>query len=75
VRVWEALRQGPPGSTASYAEIAERLGQPRAAQAVAQACAANPIAVAIPCQRVERKAVLLKRGRPEPWTATRPPGP
>jgi AraC family transcriptional regulator, regulatory protein of adaptative response / methylated-DNA-[protein]-cysteine methyltransferase len=75
VRVWEALRLIPPGSTASYAEIARRLGRPKAARAVAQACAANPIAVAIPCHRVvrtdeslsgyrwgvERKAELLRR--------------
>jgi AraC family transcriptional regulator of adaptative response/methylated-DNA-[protein]-cysteine methyltransferase len=75
VRVWEALRRIPPGSTISYTELAERIGQPTAARAVAGACAANPIAVAIPCHRVvrtdkslsgyywgvERKAELLKR--------------
>jgi AraC family transcriptional regulator of adaptative response/methylated-DNA-[protein]-cysteine methyltransferase len=55
VRVWEALRQIPPGSTASYSDIAERIGQPNAARAVAQACGANPIAVAIPCHRVVRR--------------------
>jgi AraC family transcriptional regulator, regulatory protein of adaptative response / methylated-DNA-[protein]-cysteine methyltransferase len=54
VRVWKALRQIPSGSTASYTEIAERIGRPTAARAVAQACAANPIAVAIPCHRVVR---------------------
>jgi AraC family transcriptional regulator of adaptative response/methylated-DNA-[protein]-cysteine methyltransferase len=53
-RVWEALRAIPPGSTASYAEIAERIGAPKAVRAVAQACAANAIAVAIPCHRVVR---------------------
>lgn len=53
-RVWQALREIPPGSTASYAEVAERIGQPRAVRAVAQACAANPIAVVIPCHRVVR---------------------
>ncbi|WP_104493891.1 bifunctional DNA-binding transcriptional regulator/O6-methylguanine-DNA methyltransferase Ada [Paracoccus denitrificans] len=53
-RVWQALRQIPPGTTASYAEIARRIGEPRASRAVAQACAANPIAVAIPCHRVVR---------------------
>ena len=53
-RVWEALQQIPAGSTASYSDIAERLGQPRAVRAVAQACAANSIAVAIPCHRVVR---------------------
>ena len=47
-RVWQALREIPPGSTASYAQIAERIGAPRAVRAVAQACAANRIAVAIP---------------------------
>jgi AraC family transcriptional regulator of adaptative response/methylated-DNA-[protein]-cysteine methyltransferase len=53
-RVWEALRAIPPGSTASYAEVAARLGLPKAARAVAQACAANPLALAIPCHRVVR---------------------
>ena len=74
-RVWQALRQIPPGSTATYTEIAKRIGQPTATRAVAQACGANPIAIAIPCHRVirtdeslsgyrwgvERKAELLKR--------------
>ncbi len=77
MRIWEALRQIPLGSTASYAEIAARIGMPQAARAVAGACAANPIAVAIPCHRVvrtdeslsgyrwgvQRKAELLKRER------------
>ncbi|HXE19327.1 MAG TPA: methylated-DNA--[protein]-cysteine S-methyltransferase, partial [Castellaniella sp.] len=54
-RVWQALREIPPGTTASYADIARRIGAPRAARAVAQACAANSIAVAIPCHRVVRK--------------------
>lgn len=53
-RVWQALRRIPAGTTASYAEIAARLGTPKAVRAVAQACAANPIAVAIPCHRVVR---------------------
>lgn len=53
-RVWEALRAIPPGSTASYTEIACRIGAPRAVRAVAAACAANPLAVAIPCHRVVR---------------------
>ena len=53
-RVWKALREVPPGVTASYAEVAERIGRPGAARAVARACAANPIAVAIPCHRVVR---------------------
>lgn len=53
-RVWQALRAIPPGSTASYAEIAGRIGAPKAVRAVAQACAANALAVAIPCHRVVR---------------------
>ncbi len=53
-RVWQALREIPAGSTASYAEIAARIGAPRAVRAVAQACAANHLAVAIPCHRVVR---------------------
>ncbi len=74
-RVWQALRKIPAGSTASYAEIAERIGAPRSVRAVAQACAANALAVAIPCHRVvrtdgalsgyrwgvERKRALLER--------------
>jgi AraC family transcriptional regulator of adaptative response/methylated-DNA-[protein]-cysteine methyltransferase len=76
-RVWRALRAVPSGSTASYAEIAARIGRPKAVRAVAQACAANPVAVAIPCHRVvrtdgalsgyrwgaERKRALLDRER------------
>jgi AraC family transcriptional regulator of adaptative response/methylated-DNA-[protein]-cysteine methyltransferase len=53
-RVWQALREIPLGSTATYAEIANRIGEPRAVRAVAGACAANAIAVAIPCHRVVR---------------------
>ncbi len=53
-RVWTALRDIPPGSTASYREIAQRIGNPKAVRAVARACAANPVAVAIPCHRVVR---------------------
>jgi AraC family transcriptional regulator of adaptative response/methylated-DNA-[protein]-cysteine methyltransferase len=78
-RVWEALRQIPAGSTARYAEIAERIGQPKSVRAVAQACGANHLAVAVPCHRVvrtdvslsgyhwgvERKGRLLKRERGE----------
>jgi AraC family transcriptional regulator, regulatory protein of adaptative response / methylated-DNA-[protein]-cysteine methyltransferase len=73
-RVWQTLRKIPVGSTASYSEIAERIGAPKAVRAVAQACASNAIAVAIPCHRVlrtdrslsgyrwgvERKRALLK---------------
>jgi len=51
-RVWQALREIVPGETASYAEIARRIGAPRAARAVAGACAANPLAIIIPCHRV-----------------------
>lgn len=79
-RVWQALREIPPGSTASYAEIAQRLGQPSAVRAVAGACAANTLAVAIPCHRVvrsdgalsgyrwgvERKRALLEREAQDP---------
>jgi AraC family transcriptional regulator, regulatory protein of adaptative response / methylated-DNA-[protein]-cysteine methyltransferase len=53
-RVWKALSRIPAGKTASYAEIATRIGAPRAVRAVAQACAANALAVAIPCHRVVR---------------------
>ncbi len=76
-RVWQALTEIPGGSTASYSEIAARLGDPKASRAVAGACAANPLAVAIPCHRVvrvdgslsgyrwgiERKRALLERER------------
>jgi AraC family transcriptional regulator of adaptative response/methylated-DNA-[protein]-cysteine methyltransferase len=53
-RVWQALREIPIGTTASYAEIARRIGSPDAARAVAQACASNALAVVIPCHRVVR---------------------
>ncbi|MEO6227015.1 MAG: bifunctional DNA-binding transcriptional regulator/O6-methylguanine-DNA methyltransferase Ada [Thermomonas sp.] len=53
-RVWQALRQIPAGQTASYAQIAEAIGAPRSVRAVAGACAANALAVAIPCHRVVR---------------------
>ena len=53
-RVWKALRAIPAGSTATYSEIARRIGRPRAVRAVAQACATNALAVAIPCHRVVR---------------------
>jgi len=74
-RVWQALRKIPAGATASYTEIAKRIGAPKSVRAVAQACAANALAVAIPCHRVvrndgalsgyrwgvERKRALLRR--------------
>ncbi|WP_084059023.1 bifunctional DNA-binding transcriptional regulator/O6-methylguanine-DNA methyltransferase Ada [Desulfacinum hydrothermale] len=53
-RVWEALRHIPPGTTATYAEIARKIEKPSAARAVARACASNPAAVVIPCHRVVR---------------------
>ena len=74
-RVWQALQKVPAGKTVSYSELAERIGSPKAVRAVAGACAANRLAVAIPCHRVvrndgdisgyrwgvERKRALLKR--------------
>jgi AraC family transcriptional regulator, regulatory protein of adaptative response / methylated-DNA-[protein]-cysteine methyltransferase len=53
-RVWQALREIPAGSTVSYTDIARRIGAPKSVRAVAQACGANPLAVAIPCHRVVR---------------------
>jgi AraC family transcriptional regulator, regulatory protein of adaptative response / methylated-DNA-[protein]-cysteine methyltransferase len=77
-RVWKALRDIPVGQTASYADIARRIGAPTAVRAVARACGANALAVAIPCHRVvrsdgapsgyrwgvERKRALLAREAP-----------
>ena len=74
-RVWKALQEIPPGSTVSYSDIANKIGVPKAVRAVAQACGANTLAVAIPCHRVvrndgslsgyrwgvERKRALLER--------------
>jgi AraC family transcriptional regulator of adaptative response/methylated-DNA-[protein]-cysteine methyltransferase len=74
-RVWQALQEIPAGATLSYTEVARRIGAPRAVRAVAGACAANNLAVAIPCHRVvhndgslsryawgvERKRVLIDR--------------
>jgi len=53
--VWRALREIPAGVTQTYGEVAQRIGAPHAAKEVGEACAANPIAVAIPCHRVVRK--------------------
>ncbi|RYD39519.1 MAG: methylated-DNA--[protein]-cysteine S-methyltransferase, partial [Verrucomicrobiaceae bacterium] len=53
-RVWQALREIPAGTTRSYSEIAESIGSPKSVRAVAGACGANAIAVAIPCHRVVR---------------------
>jgi AraC family transcriptional regulator, regulatory protein of adaptative response / methylated-DNA-[protein]-cysteine methyltransferase len=74
-RVWQALQEIPVGATVCYAELAQRIGAPKAVRAVAGACAANKLAVAIPCHRVirndgstsgcawgvERKRALLDR--------------
>jgi len=54
-RVWNALREIPPGQTVSYGDIAARIGSPREARAVAEACAANMLAVVVPCHRVVKK--------------------
>jgi AraC family transcriptional regulator of adaptative response/methylated-DNA-[protein]-cysteine methyltransferase len=54
-RVWQALREIPVGETLSYAEVARRIGSPRAVRGVAGACAANNLAVAIPCHRMVRQ--------------------
>jgi AraC family transcriptional regulator of adaptative response/methylated-DNA-[protein]-cysteine methyltransferase len=76
-RVWQALQAVPPGTTITYADLAKKIGAPRSARAVASACAANALAVAIPCHRVvrtdgslsgyrwgvERKRALLERER------------
>jgi AraC family transcriptional regulator of adaptative response/methylated-DNA-[protein]-cysteine methyltransferase len=75
LRVWQALCEIPLGSTVSYSDIANRIGSPRSVRAVARACGANALAVAIPCHRVvrgdgglsgyrwgvERKRMLLER--------------
>lgn len=74
-RVWQALQQIPTGTTVSYTELARQIGMPKAARAVARACAANSLALVIPCHRViksdgglsgyrwgiERKRILLER--------------
>ena len=53
-RVWQALREIPAGKTLSYSQLAQKIGKPQAVRAVASACAANKIAVAIPCHRIVR---------------------
>ncbi|HEY0800536.1 MAG TPA: bifunctional DNA-binding transcriptional regulator/O6-methylguanine-DNA methyltransferase Ada [Steroidobacteraceae bacterium] len=87
-RVWQALQKIPPGTTATYSEIARRIGSPKAVRAVAGACASNNIAVAIPCHRVirndgglsgyrwgvERKRELLGRERARGRKLSRPKG-
>src|ERR1044071_5669583 len=76
-RVWNALREIQPGTTQTYSEVARRLGVAATAKEVGEACAANPLAVAVPCHRVlrkdgslggyrwglRRKRALLERGR------------
>jgi AraC family transcriptional regulator of adaptative response/methylated-DNA-[protein]-cysteine methyltransferase len=54
-RVWNALREIPPGTTETYSDVARRLGGAASAKEVGEACAANPLAVAVPCHRVLRK--------------------
>jgi AraC family transcriptional regulator of adaptative response/methylated-DNA-[protein]-cysteine methyltransferase len=54
-RVWNALREIPPGTTETYLDVAQRLGIAATAKEVGQACAANPLAVVVPCHRVVRK--------------------
>ena len=67
LRVWQALGEIPVGSTASYSDIARRIGSPEAALEVAEACAANAIAVAVPCHRVVRKNGALSGYRWGVW--------
>ncbi|MBV8776850.1 MAG: bifunctional DNA-binding transcriptional regulator/O6-methylguanine-DNA methyltransferase Ada [Alphaproteobacteria bacterium] len=67
-RVWRALQKVPPGSTATYTEIAAALGQPKAVRAVAAACAANKLALLVPCHRIVRRDGALAGYR---WGAER----
>jgi methylated-DNA-[protein]-cysteine S-methyltransferase/AraC family transcriptional regulator of adaptative response/methylated-DNA-[protein]-cysteine methyltransferase len=86
-RVWEELIKVPPGQIITYAALAARVGQPTAVRAVANACAANAIALAIPCHRVVRsngslsgyrwgveskRALLKKEGQPRTRVAASP---
>ena len=82
-RVWHSLLDIPAGRTATYTDIAQRIGSPRAVRAVAQACGANPLAVLVPCHRVigrdgslsgyrwgvDRKRALLEREAAQPRLA------
>lgn len=84
LRVWKALQEIPAGQTATYAQIAASIGRPTAARAVASACAANPLAVVVPCHRVvrsdgslsgyrwgvERKRTLLEREKAQARAAS-----
>jgi AraC family transcriptional regulator of adaptative response/methylated-DNA-[protein]-cysteine methyltransferase len=87
MRVWQALRRIPSGTTTSYGDLAQAIGAPRAVRAVAQACGANPVAIIVPCHRVigkdgaitgyrwgiERKKALLDReSRGSPTSQTTP---
>ena len=54
-RVWQALQTVPPGQTQSYSDIAQKIGKPAAVRAVASACAANSLALAVPCHRIVRQ--------------------
>jgi len=56
MRVWDWLRTIPAGKTYNYSEVAKAIGQPSAARAVARACAANPVALVIPCHRIVPKS-------------------
>jgi AraC family transcriptional regulator of adaptative response/methylated-DNA-[protein]-cysteine methyltransferase len=67
-RVWRALREIPSGTTASYADIARKINAPKSVRAVAQACGANALALAIPCHRVIRSDGALSGYR---WGALR----
>ena len=67
-RVWAALQSIPYGEVRSYSQVAEMIGQPTAVRAVARACAANPVALAIPCHRVVRSDGALSGFR---WGADR----
>jgi len=86
-RVWQALRAIPAGRTASYGEVAARIDRPRAVRAVASACAANPLALVIPCHRVLgsggrlagyrwgielKRELLVREGSLPPATRPRP---
>jgi len=67
-RVWSALQRIPAGKTSTYSKIARAIGHPKAVRAVASACAANPVALAIPCHRVVRSDGGLGGYR---WDVTR----
>lgn len=87
-RVWDAIAAIPYGETRAYSELAARIGQPTAARAVARACGANPVPIAVPCHRVvgrrgdlggyrygrERKRALLDREGPSTTPSNPPAG-